>query len=223
MAVPTGQPTAQLKSFLDELMGYIPADKQEAARATFSKAHDTVGTLDQAIGRVNQTAADQRTWWDRNKDAVVERDQLRVQLGQQQPNPNPNPKPQEAPVDMNVIEKAIIDSRNQVMDAGLGLATTLTDLGLQHYKEFGEALNTRELAQKAIEAKLPLDQFYAQSVSQRRTERQQAEHKAQVDAAREEGRKAGMQDGLAAAGRSTLRSRSTPADHDQEHHAGAGG
>lgn len=195
MALATTQ-AAQLKNFLDELLTHVPEDKRDSVRATYSKAQDTVTTIDTAIQQVNQTAAQQRQWWESNKDAVDERNRLRGENEQLK-----STKPNDQQVDVNAIQKAIDASRNEVMDTGLGLATTLTDLGLQHYKEFGEALNTRELAQKAIEARKPLDQFYAESMAPRRQERQTAEQTKAVQDAEERGRQAGMQEGMKAAGK----------------------
>lgn len=178
----------QLNSFLDRLMQHVPADKRQEAQSTYSQLSDQLRTLEANEAAVRATAQKQNEWWSQHKDTVTENAQLKAELE--------TARKGGGGMDANAIEQAIAASTAQALETGLGIATTLADLATGHLHEFGETLNTRQLAQAAIAAKLPVDQYYQQQVAERRQARQQADLEARLKAARDEGAAAGRQEVL---------------------------
>lgn len=182
-----------IKSFVDRLFQHVPAEKQAEARSTYSALSDRVTRLEANEQAVQNTATQQRQWWEANKDAVAERDRLAQQIQQQQATP--------AGMTTNQIEEAINKVRSETLEMGLGLVTTISTVASAHMAEFGEPLNATELAQKAIAAGKTIDQYYADMVAPRRTERAQQEMQKQIDAARNEGINQGRKEVMDSTGR----------------------
>lgn len=178
----------KLNTFVDEMLKHVPEENKAAVRALYSQASDEVTTIEAAAARVNTTAAEQARWWAANKDAVAERNRL------QQEATN---RPANTGLDEATITQRLQDMRNETLETGLGLVTTLTNIGIRHIHEFGEAIDTADLARKAIEAKQPLDVYYANSVAERRQTRDAAARAKELADATEAGHKAGVAETLA--------------------------
>ena len=97
-------------------------------------------------------------------------------------------------MDPNEITAAIQAAQNSTLETGLGLVTVITGIGINHLKEFGEVLDVQKLAEDALAARQPIDQFYNRQVAGRRTERQNAEIEAKIAAARNEGMESGRKE-----------------------------
>jgi hypothetical protein len=172
----------KLNTAADELLKLIPADQQEAARAHYSRLQD-------ATRDVESVSTRQQAWWETNKDAVNERDTLRAQLAAR-------PAAPEDGMNRNQIQAALDQQKQELLETGLSITTLAATLAVNHYNEFKEPLDMTDLTKKAIAANKPLDTFYAESVAQRRAERQTAERAEEIKKAREEGRTEGLTEGL---------------------------
>lgn len=179
-----GQPNTA--EFVTRLWQAIPEAEREQHRSAFSALNDRIRAVDETHQR-------QVSWWETNKNAVAERDQLKEQLAAAG-RATSNSTPEAVGMDQNQIAQAIQAAQASTLETGLGLVTTITQIGMNHFKEFGEVINAQKLAEDAIAARLPIDQFYNQSVAQRRTERQNAEIEAKIAAARNEGMESGRKE-----------------------------
>lgn len=185
----------QLNTFLDRILEHVPEDKKAAVRAEYSRAQDHVSQveteLDAARAKVTQVATEQTAWWEANKDAVRERDQLRQKVAA---------TPATSGVDQTELDKRLAATRDEVLGTGLGLVTAMTNLGLQHMKEFGEVLDTTKLAKDAIAAGKDLASFYTESVAPRRQEIAAAAREKELADARADERAKTTQELLSKAG-----------------------
>lgn len=185
-------------AFLDRLFEHVPEEQRAAARPAYSALQDRLNAVD-------QTYQQQSAWWEANKDAVQERDRLAQEIaqlrGQQQQQPQGSGAAGGQVVDQNAITAAIQEASARTLETGLGLVTTITNLAVGHMKEFGEPIDAQKLAQDAIAARMPIDQFYAQLVAPKRAERQTAELNARIEAAKAEGVQAGRQEVLSRMGK----------------------
>lgn len=175
----------KLNTEIDSLLKLVPEDQREAARAHYSRVQD-------GVNQITATAREQGAWWERNKDAVVERDSLRVRVAQTNGNTNPNPNPNPENPTGNVIteamlKKALEDQRADLLGIGLGMTTEIPSIGLKHMKEFGEELDLRKLAKDAMDAGKNVQDYYNESVAPRRLERDTAARTAELAAAEQRG------------------------------------
>lgn len=189
MALPT---KGQLNTFVDRLLAFVPEDKRGEARSIYSQLSDAAGELDLERARLVDVGTKQTDWWNKNQNAVEERDRLRAELAARPAGGGG--------MDENAIQKSINDAvaeaSARTLETGLGLITVTSNIATGHLKEFGETIDTVKLAKDAIAAGQPIDQFYHQSVAQRRQERDTAARTAELQKARDEGAAAGRQEVL---------------------------
>ena len=171
----------QLNTFLDRLLQYVPEEKKAEARSIYSSAADRASELERSAAVVTETGQKQREWWDRNKDAVADRDRLAAELAAKGTST----------VDQNTIQKAIDEANARTMETGLGLVVAVSDIVAGHIIEFGERIDTTKLAKEAIAAGTPIDQFYNQQMATRRQERADAALNERLANARKEGEESG--------------------------------
>ena len=185
---------AELNTFLDRLLQFVPEDKKAEARSVYSAASDRATVLERGVQTIQDTGRQQADWWNKNKDVVAERDQLSRDLAAA--------REAQPVVDQNAIERAIAASSAQTLETGLGLVAAATTIGTSHVIEFGEQIDMTKLITDAIAAKVPLDQFYNSTVAQRRTEKSATVTAAREASIRAEGVAAGKQEVMDQVGKS---------------------
>lgn len=181
------------KSFLDTVLGKLSKEDQDAMRSLYSQAHDEVNTLYQhmanSIAAVNKRAQEQADWWEKNKHLAGQPNN-----GGGGNNNNGNPQPtvfDPAPL-MAEFDKRMTTMADQLAGQGLALSTILPTLVAQHGVEFGEVLDAEKLAKDAIAANTDIKAFYNQSVAERRATKTKEKYDADIKAAEERGRVAGI-------------------------------
>ncbi len=188
------------KKFLDLVLQKLPEEERESVRSLYSQAQDEATAIGRqlaaGIAEVNERAREQADWWEKNKHLAGN--------GGGQPQPQPNNQPGQ-PGNIGNLQPSFdpramfteIDKRiNTVADTlagqGLALSTMLPTLVAQHGVEFGEVLDAEKLARDAIAANTDIKQFYNQSVAERRAVKAKEKYDADIKAAEERGRLAGM-------------------------------
>jgi hypothetical protein len=191
------------KSFLDTVLGKLSKEDQDAVRAQYSQAHDELASIEReytdGLTAVNTRAREQADWWEKHKHLAT---------GQPQPNTNGGggngggqPQPAFDPTKLlSEIDTRMGRMADTLAGQGLALSTILPTLVAQHGVEFGEVLDAEKLAKDAITANLDIKQFYNQSVAERRATKAKEKYDADVKAAEERGRIAGLTE----AGRTNL-------------------
>jgi hypothetical protein len=186
------------KTFLDTVLQKLPEAEREQYRSLYSQAQDEATALEQnlvqSIARVNAKAKEQADWWEEHKHLARPADP-------NQPNPNQpgngngNPQPQpvfDSRALMTEIDKRIGNVADTLAGQGLALSTILPTLVAQHGVEFGEVLDAEKLAKDALAANMDIKQFYGQSVAERRAAKAKEKYDADMKAAEERGRIAGL-------------------------------
>jgi hypothetical protein len=196
----------KFKSFLDTVLSKVPEADRESVRSLYSQAHDEASALERelttSIAAVNQRAQEQAAWWERHKHLATGQPTPNSNGGGQpnpngggQPNPAPQPNPQPA-FDPNAllteVDRRIGQSADLLAGQGLALSTILPTLVAQHGVEFGEVLDAEKLAKDAIAANTDIRSFYNQSVAERRATKAKEKYEADIRAAEERGRVAGL-------------------------------
>lgn len=182
-------PDEKLNTFVDRLLQHVPEAQRAAARSVYSQLQDRVTEIQNIETQVREVATRQKAWWEENSSAVEERNRLRQELADKTRQP-------QSAVDPEDLDRRIKAAQTETLETGLGLITTLADISTAHLHEFGETLNTRELAQKAIQAGLPVTDYYSQTVAQRRQERADKQLNDRIEAARKEGLESGRKEVL---------------------------
>jgi ribosome modulation factor len=184
----------KVKSFLDTVLNRLPEADRESVRSLYSQAQDEATGLErqltEGITRVNQRATEQATWWEQHKHLATG----------PQPQPQPQPQPiaagQPVPFDpaplMVEIDKRIGQTADLLAGQGLTLASLLPTLVAQHSVEFGEVLDAEKLVKDALAANTDVRSFYSQSVAGRRETKAKEKYDADMKAAEERGRRAGL-------------------------------
>lgn len=169
-------------AFLNDLLSRVPAEHRpgvEAALAAdevqdfadhgarrqqdYSRAMDTVRTQTQQLeterAAVNARAQEQLEWFNANT-AVLEAGRRVLDGGT--PNPNPNPTPVPVPqVPADVLRRADVESLiNQREQGAVAFFSVLNQLSLEHYKRFGEVLDTNALTNDPDAGKIGIAQVY---------------------------------------------------------------
>lgn len=191
----------KLNSFIDRVLENVPEEKRAAIRSEYSAAQDEVRSLEEANARVQQVATAQTEWWNRNKDTVAERDRLKAELEAAR-NPNNNNHPaglSETDVTKRITD-AVAAAKDEMLQTGLGLTTVIPTLSVRHYQEFGEVLDSAELAKAAIASGRTIQAEYDHSVAERRQTRANEKLAADLAKAREEGKQEGIREQMARAG-----------------------
>lgn len=175
------------KVFLDSILEKLPEAEREAVRSQYSQAQDELSgisrTIDAAVATVNSTAAAQAEWWKTHPKPT---------------EANPNPNPIAAAVDrdamMSDVRKELGQTADQLASQGLYLATVIPTIIAQHNAEFGEVLDGEKLIADATAAKMELKQYYSGSVAERRRTVAETKRTAEIAAATETGRLAGLRE-----------------------------
>jgi hypothetical protein len=97
-----------------------------------------------------------------------------------------------------LVTAETLDARAQevggLVDRMARVATRIPYLNQKHFNEFGELFDPDEYLDKAAKSGRDLDTFYQDFTSEKRTARQQAEIERKLTEAREEGRRAALQE-----------------------------
>lgn len=171
------------------MLEHVPEAQRAQVRSEYSAAQDEAATLESEITRVRAIGVQQKNWWDTNKDAVAERDQLRTQVAAR-------PTEQATGLSESEIQKRIDAMRDETMGTGLGLMTTGMNIGVGHLKEFGETIDMGKLTRDAINAGKTLEAHYNEQVAPRRAERATADLNTRLAAERAAGRQEGVTETL---------------------------
>lgn len=195
MALPTQPQLNTAKKFLDLVLQKLPENEREAARSLYSQAQDEVAAVGKQLGdsiaAVNARAQEQADWWEKNKHLTG---QPRTDNngggsgngdGHQQPPFDPRAL-------LTEIDKRIGTVADTLAGQGLALSTILPTLVAQHGVEFGEVLDAEKLAKDAIAANTDIKQFYNTSMAERRETKRKEKYDADMKAAEERGRLAGL-------------------------------
>lgn len=181
----------KVQSFIDSVLEKVPEGEREALRAQYSQAQDEVATVDrtlaESITQVNATATKQRGWYEQHKDVI----EGRAAGG----DGNVITKA----VDAAAITKDLTGRLEQTADAlasqGLYLSKAIPTLIAQHQAEFGgEILDVDALIEGATKAGMELKTYYGQSVAERRRTALATKTAAEITAAEERGRLAGLKE-----------------------------
>lgn len=177
-------------------------------RSEISRQHNELRQRTEALAareeEVNEVAETQRSWWERNRDAVAERDALKA--GRQpdpqggQPNVPAGTKlltPEEA---KRIADEAVASAIKGFSGDVVTFGAQLTTLSGKHYKEFGDVLDTGQLLALAEEKKIPLPVAYDVLVADARKTRQDAAVEERITKARQEGEQAGRDAAMASVG-----------------------
>lgn len=175
------------QEFLDRVLATVPEEKKAEVQSLYSRAADEIAasqtTLEEQTAQVRATAEKQNQWWTTHKDDVAELAELKKRGG----GGGSGLTPEE-------VTKQLGDLKDDVMSNGLALITAATTISAAHYKEFGEALDMRALAQEAIKANKTLDAYYNEKVAPVRQERAAADLTAKLAEAEARGKKAGIEE-----------------------------
>lgn len=180
------------KAFLDEILAKVPEDQRESVRSLYSQAQDEVSgiaaSLDTAIATVNTTAERQGAWYDKHKDVIEGRTPAA------QPAVNPIANAVDADKIVKDLNLTIDTTREALASQGLFLASVIPTILTNHSIEFGEQIDGEKLVKDAIAANTDLKTYYAGLVAPKRAEKAAAKLAADIAAAEERGRLAGMKE-----------------------------
>jgi hypothetical protein len=190
------------KSFLERVLAKVDPTRKDAVTALLEDeaalTEIGAGVLRQEdysrnIQRVKATADQQQEWWTTHKTALEEYEQMR-----QGDRRTTTETPHSTDIDARIeaMEKQTREQFAQLEANGVGLAAMLSGIGIQHFAEFGEVLNTEKLVREAIEAKQPLGEFYNGTVADRRKAKVDADLAKQIADAEARGREAGRMEAL---------------------------
>lgn len=161
-----------------------------------SEASRLADDLNGRIAGVKKTEADQKSWWDQNKDAVAERDRLKAAGGGGGGGVDHGDVQSKIDTAVAAAVKGMRDDMAQLESVGVGLATISSRISVSHLNEFHEVVDVEKVAQDAIKNKRTLVDEYNAQVSERRATRDKAAREKELADATEAGRKAGMMEAL---------------------------
>lgn len=212
MAAKTRREAGQ--EFLDGILAKIPADQRDAVAAAMrvDAVLDDLGdgylrqadyTRQTADLKVQREALDK--YYVDNKPVVDRAQQLLAQFPDGRVpdhllNPDPaDPAPAVDPAKLKDELAAQLSKRVEEGERGaVSFIAALTDLAQAHRDEFGERLNTQEFVKNPRVYEVGLERAYEESVAERRAAKRAADVEAKVAAAREEGKKIGVDETRAA-------------------------
>lgn len=104
-------------------------------------------------------------------------------------DPQPPERRQSTPAATRPNGNYVTREELAVLENGaIALTSDLTRIGLSHFREFNESLDTEDLIAFAQDRRLPLTAAYDAYVGERRASKRDADTEARINAAREEGR-----------------------------------
>lgn len=184
------------QEFLDQVLATVPEDKKAEVRALYSGAQDEISaherTLEEETARVREIATKQSNWWEAHKDTVAENKRLKESGGG------------ESKVNVDEINARIDATKGELMGTGAALVAIGTQIGLNHYKEFGEVLDMEAVMNEAMKSGMTLKQYYDSKMSPRRQELAQADIKKQLEEAEARGKKAGEEAAMTQFGKQNM-------------------
>ncbi len=142
------------QDFLKSVLDKLPADKQAAAKALFEDptAKDAVtlagsGVLARAdyskgMDELRAKTDELNTWYADNKAALDEWVALKPEYEILKKNPADPPKREDPPVDPRKVAEEVLAAQGR---SYVDVADWLSDRKIDHFMQFGERLNTREL------------------------------------------------------------------------------
>ncbi|HET9258278.1 MAG TPA: hypothetical protein VFO16_24195 [Pseudonocardiaceae bacterium] len=188
---------AKLNTDLDAILEMIPEEQRAAARPLYSRLQDQTREVSNLHRQVTTVANEQSSWWQKHQNDVTELHELKQRLAANanaNGNGNGNGNPIQQAVDLETVRRLMQEQRAADFESVLGLVTTIPDIPLAHFIEFGEKLNSRELAAGAMKAGKPVEDYYREMVAERRQKKADEVKAAELAKAREEGVAAGRKE-----------------------------
>lgn len=172
------------QEFLDQVLATVPEDQKAAVRALYSSAQDEIAaherTLEEETARVRDIATKQTNWWEAHKDTVEENKRLKAAGGGGG-----------STVNVDEINARIDATKGELMGTGAALVAIGTQIGLNHYKEFGEVLDMEAVMNEAMKSGQTLKAYYDGKMAPRRQELASAAVTKQIEEAELRGVKKG--------------------------------
>lgn len=183
----------------------VSAELRDAvlARTDYSRSQDELRAQQEAfeseVAEARQNIADWQDWYAKKVEetATVEAqlEEYRETYGDLEDGVNePNKRAaHRQPVDENLLTKEEFQNSLQARDQlAIRFADMLTDIKLDHQRNFNERLDSTALMEYASKKNLPLDLAYRELVAPKVEEQRSKDLQERIDAAREEGRRAAL-------------------------------
>ena len=187
--------------FLDRLAARLPEDKRAGFKEFLTGTPEVLEELGQGVLRhedYSKVRDLQTKWWDTNSQKVTEYDRLKASGSLREGDPQPTEAERAAAAaaaDPNKRPVTLEEGRALERDS-LRLNAIISGIATSHFHEFSEPLNTLEIVDKALAAGRPIQEFYDESVKERRQKRDTENRAKELKDAEERGKQAGREEAM---------------------------